>query len=127
MSTRYTARATYSDGWWSAEIDVPGTLVFTEAKRLDRLEEMARDAVATALNIAKDHVDITVDIHVDEATDAAVRRARELSTKAAHIVREAGMLNRHVAHQLKSQGFSARDSGRIMGLSPQRISQLLAQ
>lgn len=127
MTSPYVARATHSDGWWSAEIDVPGMLVFTEARRLDRLEEMARDAVATALNIAKEDVDITVDVHVDSETDAAIKRARELTTQAARIVQEAGTLNRRIARQLKAQGLSARDSGHIMGLSPQRISQLLAK
>lgn len=127
MTSPYVARATHSDGWWSAEIDVPGMLVFTEARRLDRLEEMARDAVATALNIAKEDVNITVDVHVDSETDAAIKRARELTTQAARIVQEAGTLNRRIARQLKAQGLSARDSGHIMGLSPQRISQLLAK
>ena len=127
MSTHFNARATFSDGWWSAEIDVPGKLVFTEAKRLDRLEEMARDAVATALNTSKEEVRVDVHVHVDDETDAAVSQARELSAQAAVAMREAGTLNRQVAHQLKSRGLSARDSGRIMGISPQRISQLLAQ
>lgn len=127
MSSHFTARATFSDGWWSAEINVPGKLVFTEAKRLDRLEETALDAVATALNTSKEEVSVAINIHVDDATDAAISRAREMSAHAAEVMREAGTLNRQVAHLLKSRGLSARDSGRIMGISPQRISQLLAE
>ena len=127
MSTHFNARATFSDGWWNAQIEEPRKQVITEAKRLDRLEEMARDAVATALNTSKEEVRVDVHVHVDDETDAAVSQARELSAQAAVAMREAGTLNRHVAHQLKSRGLSARDSARIMGISPQRISQLLAQ
>jgi len=127
MGTEFIARASYSDGWWSAEVEVPGRLVFTEAKRLDRLEEMARDAVATALNTGKRDIEVTVQVHVDDETDAAIDRARQASAQAAEMMREAGSLNRRVAQELKTRGLSARDSGRIMGLSPQRISQLLAQ
>lgn len=126
MSNQFTAHATFSDGWWSAEVEVPGRLVFTEAKRLDRLEEMARDAVATALNAAKDGIHIDLNIHVDEETNAAIGQARSVSEQAGDFMRRAGVLNRQAAHLLKSQGISARDSGRIMGLSPQRVSQLLA-
>ena len=127
MSTTFVARATFSDGWWSAEVDVPGRLVFTEAKRLDRLEAMVLDAVATALDITKDHIQVVIEIHVDDETDAAISEARAMSAKASETVRQAGALNRQVAHELKSRGLSARDSGRIMGISAQRISQLLAR
>ncbi len=126
MNASFIARATFCDGWWTAEIDVPGKLVFTEAKRLDRLEDMARDAVATALDTSVDLVAVTVAVHLDDGLDAEIQQARSTSVQAANLIKEAGLLNRQVAQHLKSRGVSARDSGRIMGLSAQRISQLLS-
>ena len=126
MNASFIARATFCDGWWTAEIDVPGKLVFTEAKRPDRLEDMARDAVATALDTPADQVQVTVSVHLDDGLDAEIQQARSTSLRAADLIKEAGLLNRKVAQQLKSRGVSARDSGRLMGLSAQRISQLLS-
>lgn len=105
---------------------MPASLVFTEAKRPDRLEEMARDAVAIALNAAKDVIHIDLNIHVDEEIDTATCQAQSIPQQAGYLMRRAGVLDRQAAHLLKSQGISARESNHIMGLSPQWVSQFLA-
>jgi predicted RNase H-like HicB family nuclease len=57
--TNYTARARRSGEWWAVQI-VELDHVFTQARRLDQVEAMARDAVALTLEVAPDSFDITV-------------------------------------------------------------------
>lgn len=57
----YTARAERSGKWWAIEVpEIPG--VFTQVKRLDQVEEMARDAIALMLEVPADSFDTEVQL-----------------------------------------------------------------
>lgn len=55
----YTVRATRSGDWWAIDVEeIPG--IFTQSKRLDGVEEMARDAIAITLDVEPDSFEIDV-------------------------------------------------------------------
>lgn len=121
---KVTARAQRSDGWWAIEVpEVPG--LHTQTRRLDQVEAMVRDAVALMEDVSESDVEVDVMPELDEqvaallsAAKAARVQADELSDKAASGIRDA-------ARTLASSGMSLRDVGVVLGVSHQRVAQLL--
>lgn len=119
-----------SGDWWAIEVPgVPG--VHTQAKRLDQVPAVAKDAIALMLEVPGDEVGVTI------------RSARLTSDGGSLAEKELGCLleERHdlaerqskfMAHTrsvvlqlVHDQGLTMRDAGKLMGLSHQRIAQLL--
>jgi predicted RNase H-like HicB family nuclease len=121
--TTYRVTAKRAGDWWALEVpDLPG--VFSQAKRLDKAEEAARDAIALMLDIAPDSFDVTIEpeLSADErAAIAAAAAANQAAEEAAEAARIAGRR----AAEVLTRSLSQRDAGRILGVSFQRVSQLL--
>ncbi|RSX56734.1 type II toxin-antitoxin system HicB family antitoxin [Bifidobacterium samirii] len=115
-----TAVCTRDGGWWAVEVpEIPG--LFTQARRLDQVEEQVRDA-ADMLDVQIDA--ITIDPQLDEATrrmvdDLLVKR--EAARKAQD---EASRLARTTVAALRGEGLTVRDVAAVTGVSPQRVSAL---
>lgn len=109
--------------WWALEVpDLPG--VFSQAKRLEQADEAAREAIAVMLDVEPEEV--TVEIEPMLPSDvrdalAAVRQAQEEARKAVEREREA--MQRAAA--VLTKRLSQRDAGRLLGVSFQRVHQLL--
>lgn len=121
----YTVRCVRSGDWWAITVpQIPG--VHTQARRLDQAEAMARDAVALLTDRPAASFDLVVTPELPGDLAAEVDAARELRETAERAQREATAAARAVAARLVDhQRLSFRDAGRILGLSHQRISQLL--
>lgn len=122
---KVTAHATRSGDWWAVEVpEVDG--LFTQAKRLDQIPAMVADAVALLEDV--DPVSIDVDVRAslaNDADDAIDRVLTERSQAEAAAVAAAEGL-RAVAHQLvEDERLSLRDAGKLLGVSHQRVAQLL--
>jgi DNA-directed RNA polymerase specialized sigma subunit len=88
---------------------------------------MARDAISLLLEIPEHSFDI--EIHF-EMTDGMREVLNEMSQAKAAAEQAQSVLAQHTrsaVRYLKEHGFSTRDSGKLIGLSAQRISQLLAE
>ena len=124
MPTTYRATATRDGRWWAVELhDLPPKhFGFTQGRDLQDAERMARDAVATLLNVPESEV--LIDLHVNEADEvvAEVERARARRAEAA---REEQATLVRAARRLVEQGMTQRDAARLLGLSFQRVHQLL--
>jgi predicted RNase H-like HicB family nuclease len=124
MPTTYRATATRSGKWWAVELhDLPPHYFgATQGRDLEDAEFMAQDAVALMLEVPKSEV--AIDLHVDEADEliAEVERARARRKEAAQ--EEQATLVR-AARALVGRGLTQRDAGRLLGLSFQRVHQLL--
>jgi uncharacterized protein YegP (UPF0339 family)/predicted transcriptional regulator/predicted RNase H-like HicB family nuclease len=121
---RVTAKAQRSAGWWAVEVpEVPG--VFTQARRLDQIPEMVRDAVALVSGKEAGEIEIVVDPH----TDMDVVVAEALAARAAATVAQEAAMDayRDAAKRLSDAGLTVRDSGQLLGVSPQRVSQILEE
>lgn len=115
----YTAVCTRSGDWWAISVpELKG--VHTQARRLEQVEAMARDAIALMLDTEPDSFAVTIEPEVPAEVAEAVT-ARD-AAKAAE--EKAELATRRAAGVLLAKGFTVRDVGRMLGLSPQRISQI---
>lgn len=120
---KITAVARRSGSWWAVEVpEVEG--VFTQARRLDQVADMAADAVAVMLDADPGTIKVTVEPHTGK--DSLIAQAREARETADRAADEASKVMRHAARELVADGLTVRDVGRVMGISHQRVSQLVS-
>lgn len=120
---RVWARATRSGSWWAVEVpDVEGA--FTQTKRLDQVPAMVADAVSLLTGTPADEIQVDVQPQLDEQLEADLHDLRVLWNEVAAKQHKASLRTREVVATLRGQGLSVRDVGQIIGLSPQRVSQL---
>ena len=130
MTTRnFKATAHRSQGWWALEVtgdDLPHP-AYTQARRLDQAEDMARDLLALHFSIGADEVgQIEVVPVLDGDLAAEVSQTRQAREQAEKVRAEATVQTRRTARHLKAQGLAQRDISTLLGLSHQAVSQLLA-
>ena len=121
----YTARCERSGDWWA--INVPELRsVYTQARRLEKVETVVRDAIALFLDVAPDSFDIKIEPVLPRELQKKVGRLRKVRTEAEVMQRQAAVVSAEVAADLvKNAHLTVRDAGRVLGLSHQRITQLL--
>lgn len=123
MRARYTAKAERSGDWWAVDVpEIHG--VHTQARRLDRVEHMARDVIALMLEVPADSFDVEVEVELGKDIDALVATAVRARQKATQADREASDAVRMAVAGLLREGLTIRDAGRLLGVSHQRIAQL---
>ncbi|MEZ5211863.1 transcriptional regulator [Gordonia sp. (in: high G+C Gram-positive bacteria)] len=122
MST-YTARATRTEGWWAVTVDEVDGL-FTQAKRLDKIPDLVRDALALfpELESAPATAEVLVRVGGDEESTAS--HARELNSRAKEAQARATAAMSEAAHSLAAAGLPYRDIGQLLGVSFQRAQKL---
>jgi predicted RNase H-like HicB family nuclease len=117
--TTYRVVCRRSGGWWAISApDLKG--VHSQARRLDQVPGMAREAIALMLNVAPETVQVEVFPEVPSPVSQALeaRRAARLAEETADRATAAA------AQALLDDGYTVRDAGALLGLSPQRISQI---
>lgn len=118
---KVTARAVRSDGWWAIEVpEVEG--VFSQARRLDGVAAMARDAVALMLDV--DPATIEVEVQVETDHDAEVAAALEAKAAAETAQADASAKMRQAITALLADDLTVRDVGAVLQVSAARVSQL---
>ena len=125
----YTVLAEHDEaGWWAVRIpELPGVL--TQARRLDQVEEFAREAIDLAISVghaAKGKYSVQVYAHVPGLDDdlAGVRAVR---ADAERVQAEAAERTRVIARRLADRGLTVRDIGEALGVSYQRAAQLVGK
>jgi predicted RNase H-like HicB family nuclease len=123
----YEVRAERSGKWWALSVpQLPGA--FSQVRRLDQAESMARDLIATFLDVAPASFDITVDAKLDEDTRATVDNVLDLRSRIEAEERVLADMTRKVAQKLVAdEGMTVRDVGRVLHVSYQRIAQIVPQ
>lgn len=122
--TRYTATASRVDGWWIVQCDQhPGAL--SQVRRLDQAAEIHREAIAFVAGVPVE--DVQVDIRPELAAHLRdeLGEAERLTRSAHRSETEARQRRRAVAAQLARDGLPLRDIGTLLGISHQRVHQLL--
>ena len=119
----YTVTAERGEGWWAIRVvELPG--VFSQARRLDRVEAMARDAIALLLDIPPDSFDVTVRQLLSHEVERVVAAAIKARAEALERQELASATSREAVRTLTRLGLPQRDIGRLLGLSHQRVGQL---
>lgn len=120
----YTIMIERDQGWWAIRVaELPG--VFSQARRLDRVEVMARGAISLLLEVPPDSFDIVV---VRERLLPEVEQivAEALKARAEAVERQevASAKSREAVRALTRLGLPHRDIGRLLDMSHQRVGQL---
>ena len=122
----YTARARRSGSWWAIDVpELPG--VYSQARRLVRVESMARDAIALFLDVDPATLDIRVETNLPSELRRDVDAVGRLRAEADRVQAESSGAMRHLTSELLGRGLSVRDAGAILGISHQRVSQLVRE
>lgn len=120
--THIDATATRNKGWWVADFTVNNHDYGTQARRLDQLEAMIKDAAA--LMTGQPEESFTISLALDGIPTDAVNRYKNAFKAAREAEQELSCSSRNAVHLLTQAGLSMRDVGSIMSLSAQRVSQL---
>ena len=121
----YTAVAERDDAWWAITVaELPG--VFSQVRRLDRVESMARDAIAMLLDVDPTSFDVTVREVLSDEAQQVVTAAIHARAEALDRQERASATSREAVRTLTRLGLPQRDIGRLLDLSHQRVGQLIS-
>lgn len=121
VSTHYKARVVRDGKYWAIEVDGVGP---TQARHLRELDEMTHDLIETLVDDPGDF-EVEYDIVLPEAAaEHMAARAAALAAAEAHR-RAAAAEHAAAAAALQDLGINLRDAGRMLGVSYQRVGQLV--
>lgn len=123
MTQTYNAEAIRQGKWWVVTVEGAGT---TQAKTLREAKEMATDLIAVMNDVPESAIEVNLLVilppHLAKEVQAAKNAQRDVEVRQA----KAAQKSRKVAYELvKVAGLSGKDASEVLGLSPQRVSQLL--
>lgn len=122
----YACTATREGTWWVVLATVGKRTIGTQVSRLDQVERGMREALGMALDVDPDDVALDVTIDLGDDLNAQIEESRRLAQVAAEAQARASTRTRETVRELSDRGFTVRDAGRLIGVSPQRVSQLLS-
>ncbi len=126
----YRAR-TYmaADGkWWSIEITdglPPNHLGVTQARRLDKAEQAARDVIADLLDVDPGSFELDLLVDAPPAIKAAQRTLEAAEAAEADARGVAVAARRSLATAAHSAGLTYREAAVLLDMSHQRVAQLV--
>ena len=104
---------------------IPRTIIYSQAKRVDDVEPMIRDAIAGVLDVDSESFAIELTFVLDSDVLDQVARAREVSLEAAEVQERASRESRAAVQALRKEGLTLKEAGYFLGVTPQRVAQLL--
>jgi len=132
MKPTYEVKVWQEDDWWLARVvgasdhaDPSPLNAITQARTLTKIEPMARDLVATIIDANEDTFNIELDyILPDDLSEllCQARGARAWLDAAQELWQERSAM---AARALADKGYSLRETATLLGLSHQRVDQLL--
>ena len=132
MRPAYEVRAWQEDGWWLARItgaggeaDLTPVNALTHSRSLTQIEQVVRDLVAMILDVDETTFDLEVEYVLPNEVDVLVCEALGAQTwldAARDLFRERTAV---AAKALSDQGFSLRETSKLLGLSDRWLDQLL--
>lgn len=121
--TRYTSAAVRDGRLWRVQADdFPGAIsTVTNLKDAARVQ---REAIVWVAGVPESEVEVEVRVVLPEGLMELTENARHLVTEAAEAQREAAARTREAVAALKRAGLTGADVAVVLGVSPQRVSQL---
>lgn len=96
----------------------------TQSRSLADAESMARDYIALDLEVPEDSFDVRITPEVGGGVDERIKRTRDEIREAARAQSKAAESSRVLVSELRELGLSGKDMATVLGISPQRVSQL---
>ena len=122
----YRVVAERSGKWWAAHVpDLPG--VHTQARRLEQVESEAREAIALMLDVEPKTIAVLVEPKLPDAVLALIA-----AVAVAHLAAESAQVKEREAAREAAKalvvdlGLPQRDAGKILGVTHQRVQQILS-
>ncbi|MDR0283969.1 MAG: XRE family transcriptional regulator [Propionibacteriaceae bacterium] len=125
MSMELTALSHRCDGWWAVAVpEVEG--LFTQARRLDQVADMVKDAASLLLDQPESDFTVTVVPQLPTAEQRRVAQVKAAKVRLAEAEAETARASRAIVATLRDQGLTVRDVATILNVTPARVSQLAA-
>jgi DNA-directed RNA polymerase specialized sigma24 family protein len=127
---RYRVVVTREDGHWLADVpELEGA--HTYARSLPALDRAVREVVVLAAGLPDEAMPglmLAYDYQTgDPELDTTALEVRRLRREADEVAAAATARTSQAAAQLAARGLSVRDIAALLGISPQRVSQLAAK
>jgi hypothetical protein len=119
----YHAEVTRDGKFWL--IRIPEIDRSTQALRYKDVPIMANDLVEIVTGLSTDDYDLHIHVHLPTEVQDHLARAEVLREEAKRKNSEAAKESRAAVRQLLAQGLSQREAGELLGMSFQRINQLV--
>jgi hypothetical protein len=121
---RYTSRYERDEhDWWVAT--VKGVGAQTQGRTVGQAQERIREELSVLLDVEPDQLDLRHGIQLPSAARKALGVAEKASTRAKQEAMRADQATRDAAEVLVKCGMSLRDAGTLLGVSRQRVHQIL--
>lgn len=126
----YRVTVSREDGRWLADLpELQGA--HTYARSLPTLDQAVREVIVLAADLpdeAMPELVIDYDYHTgDPELDVAAAEVRRLRQQADELSASVTARTGQAAARLIARGLSVRDAAALLGISPQRVSQLTAR
>lgn len=118
----YPVTATREDRWWAVVADLGTREVATQARRLDQVEQVVREAIALALDIDEADFEVAITPVLPDLSDQA-REAIELRHDLAELQDRLGEIETAAVSELRKR-LTVRDVAALFGITPSRVSQI---
>ncbi|MDO4716103.1 MAG: hypothetical protein Q4B08_00895 [Propionibacteriaceae bacterium] len=122
MSVTVRVSAERGNGVWVLE---SSNGAVSQVRSLSQAEDEMREAVAYLAGVPVSEVAIVVDVITPEAYQVAARQAERLRADVVAAQEQLAEAQRAAARALVGAGFTYRDAGAVMGISHQRVAQLV--
>jgi DNA-directed RNA polymerase specialized sigma subunit len=122
MTTYQVTAKRWALGW---ELHIEG-LGVTQSRTLARAEHMVREYIACDQDLDDENgFDVVITPELDGDLGAEAEQARAAQRRVEEARHEAARQTRIVARNLKASGLSGSDVATVLGVSTQRVSQLV--
>lgn len=110
--------------WWVAA--VKGVPAQSQGRTIEQARERIREALGALLDVEPTDIEITDDVQLRPAERKQLVAARKAAARAKAESTRAELATRTAARSLVKSGMSLRDAGALLGVSRQRVHQILA-
>lgn len=123
---KYTADVVREGRWWM--VSVPEIDGLTQARRLGEAELMARELVAVTTGQELEDVSVEVTVREVGGIDVAARieKIEHERRESERLKRDASIETEVLARELVDHDVPMRDVGALLGVSYQRVHQLVS-
>lgn len=119
----YRATVERDERFWLVRVEGVGV---TQARHLRELEAMTGDLIYVMTGEDPAESEVVYDFILPSDVRSHLERAQVLRSQAATAQSEAAAEVRAAAHELHDAGIPIRDIGRVLGVSFQRVHQLVS-
>lgn len=124
--TRYTVTAERSGKWWSLQcVEVPGAI--SQVAKLDQAADTIREAIAFVAEVPEESIEVEIQPVIPRPARKALDAASEARAEAARLTTSAAADVRRAAALLHDEKLTNREIAVILGISHQRVNQLLKE